>query len=99
MDNIRKVDCALLPPCEKVLRQKTKRAQYQAIIWGNAETMQTDRDLDPLIYGWRKDSDGLLTPDWFPGSDVPANIFQDISETTNSDEESSEWSDDSDYEY
>ena len=90
MDNIKKVDCALLPPCGEVLWQKTRRAQYLAIIWGNAESLTPGHDLDPLLYGWKKNSDGSLSPNWFTGADVPGNLFQD--ESTDSDE-SSEWSD------
>ena len=103
MDNIKKVDCALLPPCAKTLWNKTKRAQYLSIIWGNADSSQPGHDLNPLLYGW-KQAHGHFTPEWFPGPDVPDNLFDEIStdsEPTTADEATSdedEWSDDSETE-
>ena len=44
---------------------KTKRAQCLAIIWGNADSIQPDRVLDPLSYRWKKEN-RHFTPDWLP---------------------------------
>ena len=75
MANVKTVDCALRPPCAKTLWNKTRRAHYVCIIWGNAGSPQPDHDLDPLQYGW-KDTNGHNTPVWYPGSAEPDNFFE-----------------------
>lgn len=75
MANVKKVDCALLPPCGKTLQNKIWRAHYVCIIWGNADSTHPDQDLDPLLYGW-KDERGHYAPDWFPGPAEPDILFE-----------------------
>ena len=36
-DRLKKVDCGLLPPCQKVLMKKILRAQLVARMWFNAD--------------------------------------------------------------
>ena len=62
MSNVRKVDCALLPPCRKTLQNKIKRAHYVAMLWGHADTACPGDGTDPLNYGW-KIQDGSYAPD------------------------------------
>lgn len=66
MVKIKKVDCALLPPCADTLHQKLRRAHFVSIIWGNADSPQPGHGLDPLHYGW-KEKDGCYMPNWFIG--------------------------------
>lgn len=74
MANIKKVDCALLPPCKKTLRKKVQRAHYVSIMWGNADSAEPGQDLDPVNFGWKCDN-GLYSCDWFAGSPVPDDLF------------------------
>lgn len=98
MSKVKKVDCALLPPCGKTLRNKVKRAQYVSIIWGNADSAHPSQGLDPLEYGWKNDN-GHYYPDWFPGPAEPDSLFSDKNETNEDNDDSGpEWSDDSDSE-
>ena len=76
MTNVKKVDCALLPPCAKTVHNKLRRAHFISILWGNADSPHPGHDLDPLNYGW-VNNDGYYTPDWFSGHAVPAGIFQE----------------------
>ena len=36
MTNVKRVDCALLPPCAKTVHNKMQRAHFISILWGNA---------------------------------------------------------------
>jgi len=74
MDKVKKVDCALLPPCAKTLSNKLRRAHYVSMIWRNAEKPNPDIGIDPLHYGWREEN-GQFMPDWFPGNAMPEDIF------------------------
>lgn len=75
MATVRTVDCAILPPCAKTLRQKVKRAHFISIIWGNADSESPANGLSPLDYGW-KDDEGRLVPDWYEGSAMPDELFE-----------------------
>lgn len=74
MENIKKVDCALLPPCKKTLINKLARAHFVTMFWGNADSPEPDHDLDPAQYGWKLE-DGHYKFDWFPGPAVPEELF------------------------
>jgi len=76
MANVKKVDCALLPPCAKTLNHKTRRAHFISIVWGNADSAHPGQGLDPLNYGW-KDKNGYYAPDWFSGPAVPNYFFEE----------------------
>lgn len=78
--NIKKIDCALLPPCRRTLEMKTRRAQYVTSIWTRASTANPSEGMIPVDYGWAVDaSDNLLKPVWFEGSAIPDDIFLDRS--------------------
>ena len=74
MANLKKVDCALLPPCSKTIKNKLQRAHYVSLIWGSVESANPAYQRDPLEYGW-KDKDGCYIPDWFSGPPYPDNLF------------------------
>ena len=75
LSNIRRVDCALLPPCRKSLEMKIKRTRYVAIIiWSRAVTPLPGDGLSPIEYGWHV-KDNLLQPFWFEGTAVPHSLF------------------------
>ena len=50
--SLKKVDCALLPPCNKTLYQKLKRANYISMVWSNAENANPVGELLPSDFGW-----------------------------------------------
>lgn len=112
MTNIKKVDCALLPPCSDALKQKLRRAQLVSTIWGKANLPQPAHHLDPLDYGW-KEENGCYVPIWFTGPSLPEDLFEEEVDKTpavGNDEQDTEyddaedsfsepsWSDDSDSE-
>ncbi|KAK6168800.1 hypothetical protein SNE40_019977 [Patella caerulea] len=77
MCGIKKVDCALLPPCEKTVYSKLQRAHFVSIIWGRADSADPGHGLDPLQFGWSK-KNGCCSPEWFLGPAMPDNIFDDV---------------------
>ena len=77
MANVKKADCALLPPCQKILKNKVQRANYVSIIWANAGSPQPDQGLDPVQFGW-KSYNGHFTPHLFPRLVEPDNLFKDV---------------------
>ena len=52
---LRKINCALLPPCQKVLHQKILRAQYVSQVWSKAAEKNPSESLCPANYGWRRE--------------------------------------------
>ena len=74
MANMKKVDCALLPPCARTVARKLQRAQYVSVIWGTADSPYPGRGLDPLDFGWKLNN-GVYVPDWFEGPAIPVDIL------------------------
>ncbi|KAG1684928.1 hypothetical protein GQR58_009264 [Nymphon striatum] len=72
--NVKRVDCALLPPSRRTLQMKVLRAQYVAILWKNAATASPGNGLSPIEYGWSV-NDNVLQPIWFQGASVPDTLF------------------------
>ena len=74
--NIKKIDCALLPPCRRTLAMKIRRTQYVTSIWTRAATANPSEGMMPVDYGWAVDaSDNILKPVWFEGSAIPDDLF------------------------
>ena len=73
---MKKLDCALLPPCRKTLQMKIRRAQYVAMLWNNASTAAPMTGHSPCDYGWSLDDKGRLLPKWFEGSEIPDNLLK-----------------------
>lgn len=76
MLNVKKVDCALLPPCSKTVDKKLQRAHLISMIWGNADSAHPGEGLDPQNFGW-KEIDGCYAPEWFSGPPMPGDLFQE----------------------
>ncbi|CAL4180456.1 unnamed protein product, partial [Meganyctiphanes norvegica] len=74
--NLKKVDCALLPPCLKTVHKKIQRAHYVSILWGNADSPYPGHGLDPVNYGWIL-RNGYYAPDWFSGPSISNDLFQE----------------------
>lgn len=97
MANVKRVDCALLPPCSKTVRNKLQRAHYVSIIWGNADTAYPPQ-LDPLQYGWSIKNQ-CYVPEWFEEPALPDDLQESqIDDQTDDSDDSNAWSDDSDTE-
>ena len=74
--NIKRVDCALLPPTRRTLQMKIRRAQYVTSIWTQATTASPGDGLSPTDYGWSADINNRLEPVWFEGPATPESLFQ-----------------------
>ncbi|KAJ8031889.1 hypothetical protein HOLleu_25241 [Holothuria leucospilota] len=74
--SVRKVDCALLPPCANTVHNKLRRAHFISILWGSADSPHPGHGLDPLNFGW-KEKNGFYVPEWFVGPALPDNLFQE----------------------
>ena len=72
--NIKRIDCALLPPCRRTLQKKLQRAHYVTVLWNRADTAYPGQDLSPTDYGWSADGT-LLFPTWFEGPAIPDVLF------------------------
>lgn len=89
--NIKRIDCALLPPSRPTLAMKIRRTQYVTTLWTNADTAAPGEGLSPTDYGWSV-IDNLLKPTWFDGPAIPDSLF-----TNDSEPEDMEIEDESDY--
>lgn len=74
MANIKRVDCALLPPSRKTLKKKLQRAHFVTMIFSHADKVSPTQDRSPNDYGWITNGE-LLQPAWFDGPAVPENLF------------------------
>lgn len=93
MGTVKKVDCAILPPCAKTVHNKLLRAHFISIIWGNAYSSEPADGLSPLDYGW-KDDEGMFVPDWFQGPAMPDELFKSDIEASSRQEENAAADDD-----
>jgi len=78
--NIKKIDCALLPPSQQTLRKKILRAQYVANLWRQANTAYPNQHMSPIHYGWSLKA-GLLQPTWYDGPAIPESLFRTTADT------------------
>ena len=69
--NIKRVECGLLPPCQKELLQKIRRSQYIARMWCNADQPDPCEGLDSGKFGWRTVGMSLV-PKSYEGSPLPS---------------------------
>lgn len=76
LKNAKRLDCALLPPCENTLQKKIQRANYVSIIWGRSALPNPVNGLNPVDYGWRFE-EGHFVHNWFDGSAVPNSLVKD----------------------
>ena len=72
--NIKRVDCALLPPCLRTLEMKVLRTRYVTTLWTYARTASPCSEMSPEDYGWCM-NDNILEPVWFKGPAIPDNLF------------------------
>lgn len=77
--NIKRVDCAMLPPCRQTLEMKIQRSQYVATLWMRAMTAAPGQGISPIDYGWSVE-DKCLKPTWFEGPAIPRSLFTDGSD-------------------
>ena len=74
LSKLRKINCATLPPCAKVMDQHLLRVNYISMLWRYAHTEEPGYGLDPLNFGWKDDGNGHYVPVWFVGEALPENI-------------------------
>lgn len=71
---VKKINCATLPPCAKVLSKHIQRASYVAFTWSNAHQMDPTMGLSPLNNGWVQLDGQFPVPEWFDGDCLPTTI-------------------------
>ena len=93
---LKKLNCASLPPCKKVLDNQIRRANFVARYWKNANQTDPTSMESPTDYGWRENQNGMLEPDWYPGYSLPTCIGATPTDKEISDKVFSEESEQSD---
>lgn len=78
---IKRVDCALLPPCRRTLEIKVRRTQYVTSLWLHAGMASPGNSLSPTDFGWTVENN-LMTPIWFDGPVIPDRLFTNVSNNT-----------------
>jgi hypothetical protein len=79
------IDLSLLPPCKSALYKHCQHANYQAFIWNNAHIANPEIP-SPLVHGWTKNADGLLTVEWIEGDLMPMAITEILADEGSSTE-------------
>ena len=96
LKKLRKINCALLPPCHKVMKNKIMRAQYVSQMWARASSKIPAEGLCPSQYGWLKD-EGKWKIQWYHGPALPENILgpgeDEDDDDEDNDDEDDVWSD------
>ncbi|KAL5017668.1 hypothetical protein ScPMuIL_007257 [Solemya velum] len=72
--NIKRIDCALLPPCRRALQMRIRWTQYFATLCRQAVTACPGD-------GWSQ-NDSVLKPTWFDGPATPDSLFKNGSNHT-----------------
>ena len=67
------IDAGCLPPCSKVLKLKTTRANYVAFRWRRS-CEKTFSISDPHHHGWEIGEDGRYKIKWFDGAMAPSSL-------------------------
>ena len=91
LKKLRKINCALLPPCQKVLHQKILWAQCVSQVWSKAAGKSPSESLCPANYGWRREENRWKWV-WYIGSAVP----ETFAGSTDDDEEENDAENDED---
>ena len=55
LHNVKKVNCAMLPPSEKSLSMKVKRSNLIAMMWNRADQLEPAEGLDPEDFWFKLD--------------------------------------------
>lgn len=105
MVGVKKVDCALLPPCARTLHKKIQRAHFISNVWGNADSPYPDQGMNPVDFGWKLNN-GFYIPEWFLGPHLPNDILLEVEDHQSNepdvepevDDSELPWSDDSECE-
>ena len=71
---VKKINCATLPHCPKVLDQHLLWVNRISMLWRHAHTTETTRDIHPHNFGWREDGNGQYLPLCFKGETLSENI-------------------------
>ena len=90
---LRKINCSLLPPCQKVLQQKILRAQYVSQVWSKAADKNPSEGLCPSQYGWKKEENRWKWV-WYIGSAVPDRFTECADGSEDDDDAENEEEDD-----
>ncbi|GFS21420.1 DNA damage-inducible protein DIN7 [Elysia marginata] len=85
-------DISLLPPCRAALKFHCLRANYQTLIWKQADIAQPDIP-DPEDHGWKTDGNGVLSIHWCTDL-VPQQLADILSESHTTRQQESDYGDD-----
>ena len=73
LGKIKRIDCALLPPCPKTLEKKIMRCHYVNEMWSKTGcSSPLDGLSDATRFGWKMENE--YVPEWFSGTSVPSAI-------------------------
>ncbi|KAJ8046447.1 hypothetical protein HOLleu_05119 [Holothuria leucospilota] len=75
--NVKRINCALLPPSRESLAKHLFRVHYITILWTLALLACPSSSLSPTDYGWHMTD--KLEPIWFDGPPVPQTLFKESS--------------------
>ena len=88
LEKIKGINPSSMPPCQAVLTNKIKRANYVAAMWKGA-TLPNPCVLQPEANGWVK-ADEAYQIKWFEGDQVPQSICKILDPTSFQEEEDDE---------
>jgi hypothetical protein len=73
LDKIRGINPSSMPPCQNVLKNKVKRANFVTSMWKRSHLKDPIGQMKPERWGWIVE-DGKYEIAWFEGDQVPHEI-------------------------
>ena len=73
LDRIQGINPSSMPPCQAVLENKIKRADYVATLWKQANQAKPASEMAPEQCGWEKTPDGFKVK-WFNCEQLPREM-------------------------
>ena len=69
------IESGQLPPCEDTLRQRTRRANYQTVIWRRSLINSPDSPTPSADHGWIANGNGIPVIKWTTGSPAVPSLL------------------------
>ena len=76
LEKLNGIDSSLLPPCDTVLIEQIKCANFVSVVWKNASKAQPEQ-FSPQNSGWQSNT-GSYEVSWFDSDQIPQDICQHI---------------------
>ena len=91
LDGLKSIYPRVFPPCRRELEQQIKRGWFVAMLYKSTTEQFPFYDKTPIDYGWKlSECKEFIVIDWFHGEQVPAQVENLVTSTSQEGEEEDE---------